>query len=141
MYKKILKALPHDKLQKTITILGLTFKPNTDDMRDSPSIDIIPSLIKNNCLLRVFDPEGMIEAKKIFGKFNSKITWCKNAYEASKNSDALVILTEWNEFRALDFKKLKRLLKRKIIIDLRNIYNPKEIKDNGFTYFSIGRSV
>ncbi len=141
LYKKVLKAIPTNKSQKTVTILGLTFKPNTDDMRESPSLDVIPSLIKNNCVLRVFDPEGMKEAKKILVKFNSKITWCRNAYEASKNSDALVILTEWNQFRALDLKKLKKLLKRKIIIDLRNIYNPREIKDNGFEYYSIGRSI
>ena len=96
-------------------------------------------MLKNNCKLRVFDPEGMIEAKKIFSKYKSKITWCKNVYNASENSEALVILTEWNQFRALDLIKLKKLMKRKIIIDLRNIYNPKEIKDNGFEYYSIGR--
>ncbi len=141
MYKRILKAIPKDDSNKVISILGLTFKPNTDDMRDSPSLDIIPSLVKSSCKLRVFDPEGMIEAKKNFLKYGSKITWCKNAYEASENSDALVILTEWNQFRALDLNKLKKLMKRKIIIDLRNIYNPKEIKENGFKYYSIGRSI
>ena len=140
MYKRILKAIPKDSSNKVISILGLTFKPNTDDMRDSPSLEIIPSLVKSNCKLRVFDPEGMIEAKKYFQKLGSKITWCKNAYEASENSDALVILTEWNQFRALDLNKLKKLMKRQIIIDLRNIYNPKEIKENGFEYYSIGRS-
>ena len=139
MFKRILSAIPKENSNKIISILGLTFKPNTDDMRDSPSLDIIPSLIKNNCKLRVFDPEGMIEAKKIFSKYKSKITWCKNVYKASENSEALVILTEWNQFRALDLIKLKKLMKRKIIIDLRNIYNPKEIKDNGFEYYSIGR--
>ena len=139
MFKRILSAIPKENSNKIISILGLTFKPNTDDMRDSPSLDIIPSLIKNNCKLRVFDPEGMIEAKKIFSKYKSKITWCKNVYNASENSEALVILTEWNQFRALDLIKLKKLMKRKIIIDLRNIYNPKEIKDNGFEYYSIGR--
>ena len=141
MYKKILKALPKKISNITISILGLTFKPNTDDMRDSPSLDIIPSLIKNNCKLKVFDPEGMNEAKKHFSKFKSKITWCKNAYEAAKDADALVILTEWNQFRALDLKKLKKLLNRNIIVDLRNIYNPQEIKDKGFEYFSIGRNI
>ncbi len=141
MYKRILKVIPKSNSNKVISILGLTFKPNTDDMRDSPSLDIIPSLIKNNCNLRVFDPEGMSEAKKNFQNFDSKITWCKNAYEASENSDALVILTEWNQFRALDLNKLKKLMNRQIIIDLRNIYNPKEIMENGFKYYSIGRSV
>ncbi len=141
MYRRILKAIPKDNSNKIISILGLTFKPNTDDMRDSPSLDIIPSLVKSNCKLRVFDPEGMLEAKKNFLKYDSKITWCKNAYEASENSDALVILTEWNQFRALDLNKLKKLMKRQIIIDLRNIYNPREIKENGFEYHSIGRSI
>ncbi|MEE2695074.1 MAG: UDP-glucose/GDP-mannose dehydrogenase family protein [Pseudomonadota bacterium] len=140
MYKKILKAIPGSKSTKVISILGLTFKPNTDDMRDSPSLDIIPSLIKNRCKLRVFDPEGMKEAKKYFAEYKEEIVWCKDSYDAAKNSDALVILTEWNQFRALDLSKLKKLLRKKIIVDLRNIYNPKEIMENGFQYFSIGRS-
>ncbi len=140
MYKKILKAIPKTSTQRVIAILGLTFKPNTDDMRDSPSLDIIPSLIKQKCKLRVFDPEGMTEAKKYLSNVKDKIYWCKSAYEACDKSDGLVILTEWNQFRALDMNKLKNLLKRKIIVDLRNIYNPKEVKENGFKYFSIGRN-
>ena len=81
----------------------------------------------------------MEEAKKSLVKYKSKIIWCENPYEASLNADALVILTEWNEFRALDLKKLKKLMKRNVIVDFRNIYNPKEIKENGFEYYSIGR--
>ena len=139
MYKRILDALG-DYNKKKISILGLTFKPNTDDMRDSPSLDLIPELIKNNCFLKLFDPEGMREAKKIFKKFHKNIEWCNDSYDACKNSDALVILTEWNQFRALDLKKLKKLLNKPLIIDLRNIYNPKEIKDMGFKYYSLGRN-
>ena len=139
MYKRIIKAIPKTNNIKTVTILGLTFKPNTDDMRDSPSLDIIPSLVKKNIIVRVFDPEGMEEAKKYFTKYKDKIIWCKNSYDAAKNSDALVILTEWNQFRALDLKKLKNILKNKVIIDLRNIYNPEEIIESGFHYYSIGR--
>ena len=108
-------------------------------MRDSPSLDIIPELIKQNLEVRVFDPEGMEEAKKSLIKYRSKIYWSKNAYEAALNADVLVILTEWNQFRALDLKKLKKIMKRNVIVDLRNIYNPKEIKENGFEYYSIGR--
>ena len=108
-------------------------------MRDSPSLDIIPALIKQNYEVKVFDPEGMEEAKKSLIKYKSKINWCKNAYEAALNADVLVILTEWNEFRALDLKKLKKLLKRNVIVDLRNIYNPIEIRENGFEYYSVGR--
>ena len=139
MYKRILKALGKYE-KKKISILGLTFKPNTDDMRDSPSLDLIPELIKNNCFLKLFDPEGMKEAKTIFKKFHKNIEWCDDSYDACKKSDALVILTEWNQFRALDLKKLKKLLNKPIIIDLRNIYNPEEIKNMGFKYYSLGRS-
>ena len=110
-------------------------------MRDSPSLNIIPDLIKNNCFLKVFDPEGMKEAKIHFKNYSKKIKWCKNSYEASENSDALVILTEWNQFRALDLKRLKKKLKNPIIIDLRNIYNPVELKQMGFEYYSLGRNI
>jgi len=139
MYKKILKAIKKSNNPKVITILGLTFKPNTDDMRDSPSLDIIPPLIKNGFKIQVFDPEGMNEAKKSFGELSKKMKWCKDIYTACKDSNALVILTEWNEFRALDLKKIKRLLREPIFIDLRNIYKPKELKDIGFYYHSVGR--
>ncbi len=139
MYKRILNALGNYE-KKIISILGLTFKPNTDDMRDSPSLDLIPELIKNNCFLKLFDPEGMKEAKIIFKKFHKNIEWCNDSYDACKKADALVILTEWNQFRALDLKKLKKLLNQPIIIDLRNIYNPQEIKNMGFKYYSLGRS-
>ena len=139
MYKRILNALG-DYEKKKISILGLTFKPNTDDMRDSPSLDLIPELIKNNCFLKLFDPEGMKEAKTIFKKFHKKIEWCNDSYDACDKADALVILTEWNQFRALDLKKLKKLLNQPIIIDLRNIYNPEEVKNMGFKYYSLGRN-
>ena len=138
MHKRILNSIGKSK-KKVICILGLTFKPNTDDMRDSPSLDIIPALIKNKCDLKVFDPEGMKEAREYFKEYSDKILWCKDSYEASKGSDALVILTEWNEFRALDLKRLKKLLNKPLIIDLRNIYNPVELKSLGFEYFSLGR--
>ncbi len=140
MYKRILQIFSNKK-NKTISLLGLTFKPNTDDMRDSPSIDIIPALIKKGCKLRLFDPEGFKEAKKIFKNFSTHITWCKDPYDACRNSDAVVILTEWNQFRALDLSKLKKLLTTPNLIDLRNIYNPDEIKKMGFNYKSLGREI
>lgn len=139
IYKKIINVLPQNSKNKTVAILGLTFKPNTDDMRDSPSLDIIPMLIKKDCKLKVFDPEGMEEAKKYFTGLNNEIIYCNDPYETTIDSDALVILTEWNQFRALDFKKIKKNLRKKIIIDLRNVYNPKEIAELGFEYHSIGR--
>ena len=110
-------------------------------MRDSPSLDLIPELIKNNCFLKLFDPEGMKEAKTIFKKFHKKIEWCNDSYDACNKADALVILTEWNQFRALDLNKLKTLLKNPIVIDLRNIYNPIEMKQLGFFYHSLGRKI
>ena len=124
---------------KVIAIWGLAFKPNTDDMRDSPSLDLVPELIKRNCFLKLFDPEGMKEAKIIFKKFHKNIEWYNDPYDACKKSDALVILTEWNQFRALDLKKLKKILNKPIIIDLRNIYNIDEMELAGFQYHSIGR--
>ena len=120
---------------KTIAILGLTFKPNTDDMRDSPSIDIINGLLKEGAIIRAYDPEGMEEAKSIF----PDIMWCRDAYDAIKGANAVSIVTEWNQFRALDLERVKSLLKSPIMIDLRNIYNGDEMAAAGFTYVSIGR--
>ncbi|MBN3038318.1 MAG: UDP-glucose/GDP-mannose dehydrogenase family protein [Candidatus Omnitrophica bacterium] len=122
---------------KTIGILGLSFKPGTDDMRFAPSIDIIDRLQTSGTKIRAFDPQAMPEAKKIFGK---GIKFCKDVYEVAKGSDCLAVITEWNEFKELDFKRLKKLLKQPIIIDGRNIYDPNKIKKLGFTYVGIGRS-
>ena len=141
IYKKVKKACLNKLKGKKITILGLTFKPNTDDMRDSPSLDLIPSLIKEGAKLKLFDPEGMSEAKELFKKNNKEISWCNDSYSAMKGSDALVILTEWNQFRALDLVKVKSYLKEPTIIDFRNIYEPKEMLKHGFNYFSLGRTV
>ena len=120
---------------KTIAILGLTFKPNTDDMRDSVSLDVIPALQQAGATIRAYDPEGMKEAAKLL----KDVIWCKGAYEAMEKADATVILTEWNEFRALDLAKAKTLLKNPVLVDLRNIYKPDEMKAAGFIYSSIGR--
>ena len=139
MHKRILQPLKKINKKKKLAILGLTFKPNTDDMRDSPSLYIIPNLIKNNCNLNLFDPEGMDEAKKLFKKFSKNINWSNDSYDACIGADALVILTEWNQFRALDMKKIKKLLKSPNIIDLRNIYNGRELRDFGFNYYSLGQ--
>ena len=141
IYKKVKKACLNKLKGKIITILGLTFKPNTDDMRDSPSLDLIPSLIKEGAKLKLFDPEGMSEAKELFKKNNKEILWCDDSYSAMKGSDALVILTEWNQFRALDLTKVKSYLREPTIIDFRNIYEPKEMQKHGFNYFSLGRPV
>ena len=139
IYKRVKIVLGGSLKNKKITILGLTFKPNTDDMRDSPSLDLIPALLKEGAKLSLYDPEGMPEAKKIFKKYTKNISWFNDAYKSMKKSNALIILTEWNEFRALDISKVKKLLHRPIIIDFRNIYNPDELFKQGIEYYSVGR--
>ncbi|HEX3485336.1 MAG TPA: UDP-glucose/GDP-mannose dehydrogenase family protein [Micropepsaceae bacterium] len=120
---------------KTIAVLGLTFKPNTDDMRDAPSLVILPQLVKLGAHIRAYDPEGMTEAMKYLD-----VEMCPDSFTALEGADGVVILTEWNEFRALNLKKVKRQLKQPIMVDLRNIYRPDEMAKEGFIYFSVGRS-
>ncbi len=122
---------------KNIGILGLAFKPNTDDMRLAPSIDIINALHKEGANIKAYDPEAMENAKKIFKDVS--ITYCDNSYEVAKDSDAIVIVTEWNEFKYLDLFKIKDLMKDNIIIDGRNIYDRKKIEKLGFKYKAVGR--
>ncbi|HVP83429.1 MAG TPA: UDP-glucose/GDP-mannose dehydrogenase family protein [Rhizomicrobium sp.] len=120
---------------KTIAILGLTFKPNTDDMRDAPSLVIVPHLQAKGARIRAYDPEGAKEARK-----HLDIDYCADAYEALSGADGVVILTEWNEFRALDFARMKGLLKTPLMVDLRNIYRPAQMAEQGFAYVSVGRA-
>jgi UDPglucose 6-dehydrogenase len=121
--------------KKTIGVLGLSFKPETDDIRLSPAIEIIKALISQGVKVKVYDPKAMSKAKKEL----KGVTFCKSAYEAARESDCLIIATEWAEFRELDLKKVKRLLKQPLIIDGRNIYDPDKMKKSGFKYISIGR--
>jgi len=134
MAEKIEKAFGGVK-GKTIAILGLTFKPNTDDMRDAPSLVIVPFLQTKGAKIRAFDPEGAKEARKLLN-----VELCRDAYQALKGADGVVILTEWNEFRALDTARMKSLLKTPLMIDLRNIYRPNQMAAAGFTYVSVGRA-
>jgi UDPglucose 6-dehydrogenase len=120
---------------KTIAVLGLTFKPNTDDMRDSPALAILPVLQKAGATIRAFDPEGMREAAK-----QLDLTFCDDAYQALEGADGVVILTEWNQFRALDMGKVKAALKTPLMVDLRNIYPPHQMAADGFRYVSVGRA-
>ncbi len=120
---------------KTVAVLGLTFKPNTDDMRDAPSLVIVPMLEAKGARIRAYDPEGAREARKLLD-----IEMCKDAYEALAGADGVVILTEWNEFRALDLARVKSLLARPLMVDLRNIYRPSQMAEAGFTYVSVGRA-
>ncbi|MBL8836797.1 MAG: UDP-glucose/GDP-mannose dehydrogenase family protein, partial [Alphaproteobacteria bacterium] len=135
MAEKIVAACGGSVQGKTIAVLGLTFKPNTDDMRDSPSLDIVPGLQQAGAKVKAFDPEGMHEA----GQLLRDVEMCANSYAAIEGADALVILTEWNEFRALDLARVKALLRTPIVVDLRNVYEPKDMAEAGFRYTSIGR--
>jgi UDPglucose 6-dehydrogenase len=135
MAEKIIAACGGSVRGKSLAVLGLTFKPNTDDMRDSPSLAILPRLIAAGAAIRAFDPEGMDEAQKLL----PGLTYCADAYHTMEGADALVLLTEWNAFRALDLDRVRNLLGNALVIDLRNIYQPQEMVAAGISYVSIGR--
>ncbi|MFN5588953.1 MAG: UDP-glucose dehydrogenase family protein, partial [Holosporales bacterium] len=122
---------------KTIAVLGVTFKPETDDMRDAPSLALIPALQEAGATINAFDPAGMHEAEKLL----PNVQWGEDAYAVAKGADALVLLTEWNAFRALDFAALKETLKTPLLVDFRNVYAPEEVAAAGFAYVSVGRPV
>lgn len=122
---------------KKLAVLGLTFKPNTDDMREAPSLSILPDLQAAGATIQAYDPKGHEEAKHLL----SGITYCDDSYEAAKGADALIVLTEWNEFRALDLKRLKGELASPVLFDFRNIFNPSEAQKLGYTYQSLGRNI
>jgi len=135
MAKKVIKALGGDVTGKLIAILGLTFKPSTDDMRDAPSLDIIPALQKAGAKVRAYDPAGVVEAEKLL----SNVEFTSGPYLCAEGADALVIITEWNEFRALDTNRLKEIMAGDVVVDLRNIYSPDDMRNRGFNYVSVGR--
>jgi len=134
--KKILSYFKKNLKKKQIAVWGLSFKPNTDDMREAPSISIIKELLKHGARVQAYDPVAMEEAKRHLG---SSIKYCKTDYDALKGADALVVVTEWREFRTPDFEKMKKLMRRHVIFDGRNIYDPRVMSENGFEYFGIGR--
>jgi UDPglucose 6-dehydrogenase len=120
---------------KKVALLGLTFKPNTDDMRDSPAIAIAQTLVDAGVKVTAYDPEGMEQARPLM----PQVTMCGSSYEAIEGADAVAIVTEWDAFRALDLEKVKALAKAPVLVDLRNIYKPDDMRAAGFTYTSIGR--
>ncbi len=136
MVARIVRACGGAVDGKAVAVLGLTFKPNTDDMRESPSLDILPGLIERGAAVRAFDPKGMDEAKRLL----NGVDWCGNAFDAMTGADCLVIVTEWNEFRTLDLARVKSLMRTPVIVDLRNIYPPDEMRAAGFAYHGIGRA-
>ena len=137
MADRVIKACDDDVSDKRIAVLGLSFKPGTDDMREAPSLQIIAILQEHGAKIAAYDPVAMDEAKKHL----DDIEWCADSYEAAQGADALVIITEWNEFRALAISRLAEVMKSKTLIDMRNIYNPDEMRERGFHYVSVGRSV
>jgi UDPglucose 6-dehydrogenase len=136
MAGKVLEACGGSVAGKTIALLGLAYKPNTDDMRDAPSIDIVAALEEAGARITAYDPESMAQARPLM----EKVTFCRDPYECVEGADALVIVTEWDAFRALDMKRVKAALAAPVVVDLRNIYRPEEMRRLGFTYASVGRA-
>jgi len=136
MARKVAHALGGELRGKTVAVLGLTFKPNTDDMRESPSIPLITALQDMGAKVRVYDPAGMEQAKSVI----ANVAFCQDAYSCAEGASALVIVTEWEQFRALDFDRLKEVMERAVLVDLRNIYRPEEVARAGFAYESVGRA-
>lgn len=137
MAARIIAAAGGDVRGKKIGVLGLAFKPNTDDMRDSVSLEVLPLLQKAGATVQAFDPASMEEAKKM----GLQATYTEDAYAAAADADVLAILTEWNEFRALDLLRIKGAMRQAVLVDLRNIYKPEDVQALGFTYYSIGRGI
>lgn len=136
MVGKIRKALGGSEAGKKIVSLGLTFKPETDDMRDAPALTVLPALKEKGAKIVATDPHGIEEAKK----YMPDLDYVEDSYEAMKDADCLVLMTEWNEYRSLDFEKIKKAMKGNIFVDLRNVYDPETIKKEGFEYVGVGRS-
>ena len=135
MVRKITEAMGGSVAGTTVAVLGVTFKPGTDDMRESPSLVIVPALQGEGAHVRAFDPEGMTEARKLL----PEVEWCQDAYHCLEGVDAAVILTEWNEFRGLDLDRAREVMRRPVLIDLRNIFDPAQVAAAGFSYTSVGR--
>ena len=135
MGRKVIQALGGEAIGKTVALLGLTFKPNTDDMRDAPSLAIAQCLVDAGVAMRAHDPEGMEIARPML----PDVTFCRDAYEAATGADAVVIVTEWDAFRALDLARLKSLMKTPALVDLRNVYRRDAVEEAGFSYSAVGR--
>jgi len=135
--KKMMKHFNNQMNQKVITVWGLSFKPQTDDIREAPALVIINNLLEMGAKIRAHDPIAMPKVKPLF---DGRVEFFDNNYDALKGADALAVITEWNEFRRPDFDRMKSLMKRPVIFDGRNLYDPKLMKDRGFVYYGIGRN-
>src|ERR1700693_162716 len=136
MAMRVIAACGGSVRGKTIAVLGLTFKPETDDMRDSPALSIVARLAGDGAMIRAFDPEGMDQARPLLPE---SVTWCRDALDAAAGADALVVITEWNEFRALAPTRLRDAMRGRVLVDLRNVYDPAAMREAGFDYHGIGR--
>ena len=136
MIRKIRDALGGSEHGKVIAVLGLTFKPQTDDMREAASLTIIPALQEGGAIIKATDPKGMQEAKQ----YLDNIEYSDDSYEAVQGADAVIIMTEWNEYRALNLEQLKKSMKGETFIDLKNVYDPMIVRDKGFHYVGVGRN-
>jgi len=134
---KVQAALGGDVTGKTVAVLGLSFKPETDDMRESPSIPLVKALVEGGARVRVFDPAAMSNAREVLP---DEVVYCADSYDAATGADALVIMTEWNQFRSLDLDRILALLRAPLVVDLRNVYQPERMRERGFTYTSVGRA-
>lgn len=135
LFNKLMKHFNGELKGKTIAIWGLAFKPETDDMREAPALVLITKILEASASVKVYDPVAMSECKRLIG---DKVIYCKDMYEAAVDVDALLLVTEWKEFRMPSLEVLDRTMKDKVIIDGRNIYDAKEMKDNGYKYYKIG---
>jgi UDPglucose 6-dehydrogenase len=135
MARRVIAACGGDVRGKTIGVLGLTFKPNTDDMREAPSIDIIQGLLDRGAQVAAYDPQGMTAAREVL----ADVAFGDSAYDVAEGADALVLVTEWNEFRSLDLARLRSAMKAPVLVDLRNVYRHDEVVRHGFAYTSVGR--
>lgn len=136
MVKKIRDMLGGSEAGKTVAVLGLTFKPETDDMREAPAATILPALLEKGAHIKAHDPKGMEEAKKYLP---DGVEYVENGYKACDGADAVILMTEWNQYRALDLEKIKKIMKEPVFIDLRNVYDPATMKELGFRYIGVGR--
>jgi len=135
MAEKILAACGGSLTGKLVAVLGLTFKPNTDDMREAPSLTIVPALEAHGARVRAFDPQGMAEARRLMPRLET----ASDPYACIEGADAMVLLTEWDQFRALDFDRVKSAMRSPVVVDLRNVYKPAGMAEKGFIYVSVGR--
>jgi UDPglucose 6-dehydrogenase len=139
LLSKIRRHFGEDMTGKTVALWGLAFKPRTDDIREAPALSLIRGLVREGARVRAYDPEATKEARTQLNDLDDHVTYCRKSYEACEGADALVLVTEWNEFREPDFDRIRKLLRHPVVFDGRNIYNPETLKELGFAYFGVGR--